>query len=100
MIRGTTPTHIFNLPIQTNSIKEVRVSYKQGDTILVEKTEHDVKMTSTAIKLTLSQEDTLKFAANIPVQVQLKVLTTGDVVLATPVRMVQVSVILNEEVLG
>lgn len=100
MIRGTTPTHIFNLPMQTNSIKEVRVTYKQGDATLVEKTEADVTMTSTAIKLTLSQEDTLQFAANTPVQVQLKVLTTGEKVLASPVKIVPVSVILNEEVLG
>ena len=99
MIRGTTPTHIFNLPIATKTIKEVRVTYAQNGKTVVEKTETDVTMTSAAIRLKLSQEDTLKFAVTVPVQVQLKVLTTGDVVMASPIKMVPVSVILNEEVL-
>ena len=99
MIRGTTPTHIFNLQIETETIKKVRVTYAQNDRILVEKTENDVTLTPTAIKLTLKQEDTLKFAANMPVQIQLKVLTSGDVVLASPVKTIPVRVILNEEVL-
>lgn len=99
MIRGTTPTHIFNLPIETEKIKKVRVTYAQNDRILVVKTENDVALTPTAIRLTLKQEDTLRFAANMPVYIQLKVLTIGDLVLASPVKPIPVSVILNEEVL-
>lgn len=99
MIRGTTPTHIFNLPMRTEPIKEVRITYKQGDSVQIDKTEADVTMTSSSIKLTLRQEDTLQFLANVPVQVQLKVLTVGGAVLASPVKMIPVNVILNEEVL-
>lgn len=100
MIRGTTPTHIFNLPIATKTIKEIRITYAQNNRILLEKTENDVALTSTAIKLKLKQEDTLMFETKTPVQVQLKVLTAGDVVLAMPVKTIPVNLVLNEEVLG
>lgn len=99
MIRGTTPTHTFNLPIDTKTIKTVRISYKQKDTVVFEKTEKDVTMLSTAIKLKLSQEDTLLLKQNTPVQIQLKVLTSDDVVMASPIKTIPVEVILNEEVL-
>lgn len=99
MIRGTTPTHIFNLPIETKIIKKIRISYKQGDSVLVEKTESDVTILATSIKLKLSQEDTFRFTSNIPVQLQLKVLTSLEDVLASPIKTIPVSVILNEEVL-
>ena len=35
MIRGTTPTHIFKLPIDTSTIRQLRITYVQyGKTVL------------------------------------------------------------------
>lgn len=100
MIRGTTPIHIFHLPIETSTLKEVRITYQQLGRDLIEKTETDVEMEGTTISLTLTQEETLKFVNGQKVRLQVKVLTTGNVVLASPVKELSVSEILNEEVLG
>lgn len=99
MIRGTTPTHIFNLPIDTSIIKEVRITYVQYSKIIVEKTERDVAISDQTIRFKLAQEETLRFAKSTPVRVQLKVLTTDNTVLASPIRDIPVDDILNEEVL-
>lgn len=99
MIRGTTPTHTFNLKVDTRTIRALRITYKQGEQIVLEKNEDDVKMSGTSIKVKLTQEDTYMFAANNPVQIQLKVKTAGQEVLASRIKTLTVSAILNEEVL-
>ena len=99
MIRGTTPTHIFNLPIDTSIIKEVRITYVQYAKVVVEKTERDVTMEGQTIRFKLTQEETLSLSMSTPVRVQLKVLTTDNTVLASPIRDIPVGDILNEEVL-
>lgn len=100
MIRGTTPTHIFNLKIDTATVKEVRITYAQCSKVILEKTEKDVTMEGKAIRLKLTQEETLLFREDFSVQLQLKILTTDNVVLACPVEDLDVEKILNEEVLA
>ena len=99
MIRGTTPTHIFNLPIQAKTIKTLRITYVQNDAIVLEKTEKDVKMSTNNIRLKLSQEDTLKFNASGHVHLQLKMLTYDGAVLANQPKVIPIDEIYNEEVL-
>lgn len=99
MIRGTTPTHTFNLEMETRTIRALRITYKQGEAVVLEKTEDDVTMSGTTIKVKLTQEDTYAFQANIPVQIQLKIKTTGQEVLASRIKTMSVAAILNEEVL-
>lgn len=99
MIRGTTPTHIFNLPIETGTLKAVRITYEQFSRAVLEKTEGDVTMDGKTIRFKLTQEETLRFRKDVSVSFQIKVLTTDNVVLATPVETLSVKDILNEEVL-
>lgn len=99
MIRGTTPTHIFNLPIETNLLKEIRITYVQGDTEIFTKTEADCVLETAAIKVTLTQQETLEFDHTKLVSIQVKVLTaTGDV-LISQIENIEVGRVLNEEVL-
>ena len=35
MIRGTTPTHIFNIPFDTSLVDEVKITYAQEDEIIL-----------------------------------------------------------------
>lgn len=100
MIRGTTPTEIFKLPIDASIIKKVRITYVQYAKIIVEKTEQDVAMSDQTIRFKLTQEETLRFSATTPAIVQLKVLFTDNTVQACPIMEVSVKDILNEEVLG
>lgn len=98
MIRGTTPTHIFNLPIDTKIIEDLRVTYEQAGKALVEKKLTDVTTDGKQIRLTLTQEETLLFRPGLHAHLQLKVLTTDKSVLANHVTEITVEEILNEEV--
>lgn len=100
MIRGTTPTHVFVLPIEVSKIRELRITYKQMDRIVLEKTEKEVKMDGSTVQFTLTQEESLAFRKEYAAKVQMKVLTDDGVVLASPVKELKTSEILNEEVLG
>lgn len=99
MIRGTTPTHIFKLPLETRELKEVRISYAQDNRIIVEKAACDCILEGDTITVTLKQEDTLKFSSRDVVMVQVKVLTTSGNVLASNAIKIRAGEILNEEVL-
>ena len=99
MIRGTTPTQIVNLPIDTSIVKKVRITYSQGSKTIVEKTEQDVAMSDKTIRFNLTQEETLSFSATTTVRVQIKVLTTANFVHACRIKCITVDDILNEEVL-
>lgn len=99
MIRGSTPTHVFRLPINTELIKALRITYVQKQKTVLEKTEQDVTMDGTTISLRLTQEETLAFNAECRVKIQLKVLTVNEEVLASRITEVFVEQVLNEEVL-
>ena len=99
MIRGTTPTHIFEIPIDSSLLKQVQITYAQGNTNLLVKTIEDCVLDGNSISVTLSQEETLKFSHKKDVEVQIRVLTKDGTAMATTVRSVDVGRVLNEEVL-
>ena len=100
MFRATTPTHTFALPFDTGQIKEVRITYQQNGETVLQKTETDCTMTGSEIKVTLTQEETLLFAADNRVHIQLRVLTTDGKVMASDIDKVSVKACLDEEVLA
>ena len=100
MIQGTTPTHIFRLPIVTRDINQLRITYAQYGKTVLEVTEADVTMDVQDVKYRLSQEDSLQFKPQSKVEVQIKVLTADGNVMASPVMSLTVEKILNTEVLS
>lgn len=36
MSQGTTPTHVFTLPIDTSTISQLRITYIQGGTVVLD----------------------------------------------------------------
>ena len=78
MYRGTTPTHIFNVPIDTSEIKEVKINYSQNDELVLSKRLADCKIEDGKIIVKLTQEDTFLFKCSSSVSIQLRVLTKGD----------------------
>ncbi len=99
MIVGTTPTHIFNVPLLALEIAEVRILYSQNDILLVTKTTTDCTIQDNQISVTLTQEDTFLFNAKEPVEIQIRVLTpSGDVLNSIPKR-VGVTKCLENEVI-
>ena len=99
MYRGTTPKHIFQVPIDTSLINKVKITYCQKDReILVKRTE-DCTIEDGVISTRLSQEDTFKFECNLYVTIQVRILTTsGDVLTSEPI-MASVGKCLDDEVL-
>ena len=99
MIRGTTPTHTFNIPFDVSYIKECKVVYAQDNVVIVTKSTSDCILEGTSVKTTLSQEDTFAFDSNKAVQIQLRILTTNDVALASVVANVGIAKCLDDEVM-
>lgn len=99
MIRGTTPTHTFNLPFEVGMIKECRVLYAQDDVVLVIKNTSDCVLEGTTVKTTLTQNDTFKFDSDKAVQIQIRILTVNDVALASIINKVGIAKCLEDEVM-
>jgi hypothetical protein len=99
MIRGTTPTHEFNIPFNTSVIKEVKITYAQNNEAVVEKKTSDCKLVDQTISVTLTQEDTFKFDCKKPVEIQVRILTFNGDALSTVPQIVGVCKCLDNEVL-
>lgn len=99
MIRGTTPTHTFVIPMEAAGIKCVKVIYAQDDDTIVEKSTSDCTLEGNTISTVLTQEETLKFDCKKAVQIQIRVLTHGGQALASVIEKVGVSKCLDSEVL-
>lgn len=98
-IRGTTPTHIFKLPIDTNTIDQLRITYHQLGKTVLELTQEDVEIKEGKISYTLTQEQSFQFTSGHNVDIQIKVLTTMGIVMASQIMSVSVDKVLNTEVL-
>ena len=110
--RGTTPYHSFVLPLKTEDISEVYITYLQNNNIILDKSISDVQIVdiedeyenasmnepledyipSCELTIHLTQEDTLKFhfypaaEKNIAV-IQIRVLTTeGEAYASEPIH--------------
>ena len=99
MFRATTPTHIFTIQFDTSQLQEIRITYQQGGQTVLQKTEADCTLTGSEIKVVLTQEETLLFAPDERVSIQLRVMTTDGVVMASEIVKVFARACLDEEVL-
>lgn len=99
MFKGTTPTHAFQVPIDSALIKEVKITYSQRDVEILVKRTNDCIIADGVISTRLTQEETFLFTSNVVVTIQLRVLTTnGDALIAEPIMMA-VGKCLDDEVL-
>ena len=99
MIRGTTPTHKFRIPFNTDMVKDVRISYAQDGVIIAEKTVEDCVLEGNEITIKLTQEETLKFHDKRQVELQVRLLTKDGNAMATSIYTLSAGKVLNEEVL-
>lgn len=102
MIQGTTPTLLFNLPFSASLIKSAEITIKYIDDfkrILIKKELCDCELGEASIGARLTQEETLQFPAPSSVFVQLRILTTDDIALATEPYSVRVKKLLADGVI-
>ena len=97
MRQGTTPTHIFTLPFDTDTISKVRIIYSQNGFPVL--TRDDATLAGSTATVKLTQEETLKFDYGQTVSVQVRVLTVGGDALASDIIRVSVDRCLDDEVL-
>lgn len=79
MIRGTTPTLQFTLPIDAELLQELYVTISQAGTVVVEKTLADCEAEGIIVVCRLTQADTLALQADVVTEIQVRVkLNSGD----------------------
>lgn len=99
MRRGTTPTHIFKVPIDLRSAVKVYITYKQDGEIKVEKSKDDMEITEDKITLQLTQQDTLAFSTIGEVEIQCRARYADGAAPASKIKKVLVCKILKEGII-
>ena len=99
MIRGTTPKHMFTLPFDMSTVKELHILYAQGDNLVLKKTLSDCTADGCTVSVILTQQETMLFSEDKRVEIQIRVLTTAGQALASRIREESVYDVLDDEVL-
>ena len=97
MIRGTTPLHTFTIPFDTGLIDRVRVIYSQNGQPVLKK--DNCTLDGNLIKVKLTHEDTLRFTASNPLDIQVHVVLHDGEALVSSINKVSVDKCLENEVL-
>lgn len=71
----------------------------EDDRVITKTMDNGVTFNGTTVSLTLSQEETLSFKENIPIEIQGKVYTQDEKVMATSIKKENCERILSEEVM-
>lgn len=96
MIRGTTPTFEFTLPMLTDEIAAGYITFAQDGSVVIDKDLADCTCAGSTVTLHLTQEETLKLSQNTRTELQMRVRTTGGEALATRVYIVPTERILKD----
>ena len=99
MIRGTTPKHTFNVPMDTGRIKCLKLTYTQLDEVILTKRTKDFTFGDRQVSVKLNQEETFLFNSDVNVTLQLRGLTVEGDVISTNALTVDVEKCLDDEVL-
>jgi len=98
MIRGTTPTLNFTLPMAASTVTSCNIAFKQGKSIVLEKTKSDCTTPAgndKVLSLTLTQAETLSFDAQESLLIQMRILV-GNVAMASQIITVCVNDIIKD----
>lgn len=102
MRRGTTPTHIFSTGVDLTQASVLWLTYQQG-TLKLTKQLSDITIdpqNNKKFSVTLTQADTLQFATDRPVQIQLRVLMANGTACASDVITLDIGRILKDGVIS
>lgn len=95
MMRGTTPTITFTLPIPTAAIDSGYVTFAQSGSVKIDKSLSDCERKDNKVSVTLSQSETLSLSADITTEIQLA-LRCGSKVFRSKIMRVQTDRILKD----
>lgn len=100
MRRGTTPRHVFETGLAAAEVKRVEITYEQNNKVTLVKTETSCEIKDSEISVVLTQEETLQFAEEGYIYIQLRVLLTDGTALASDVFKEKCEPCLSDEVLA
>lgn len=101
MVRGTTPTLTFNLPMAVSTLSEYWVTVSQRyDNIRIDRDKSTLTASGSSIVANLTQDETLRLVPDKPAGIQLRVLTSGGDAMASEVFTIMVNDALREEVIA
>ena len=95
MIRGTTPDLIFTLPFEVKTIQTLWITFYQAGKEVFTLDNESCDLTDNKVTIRLSQEQTLQLVSNSYVEIQLRVLNTNNVAMASNILKVPVQRILK-----
>lgn len=100
VIRGTTPTHEFELPYTPDFIDDIRVTYGQNKKPVFTKNKNQCILEDNKLTIELTQEDTFAFKPekNVYVEIRIK-LFNGEVVTTEEPIILRVVDTMDEEVM-
>lgn len=99
MIRGTTSTLQFAFPFELNNVAELWVTLKQDNNIVLDKTLIDCELDGSVLTLRLTQQDTLKLNAFLPVAIQIRIRTNDGNAVASNIITTSVGQILKDGII-
>lgn len=98
MRRGTTPTLVINISsISMSEVSEWYVTIEQ-DSVQITKTNEDITIEDTLLKIPLTQAETMEFVSG-EASIQIRAVTTEDVVIASGIQTIDIDRILYNEVI-
>lgn len=100
MRQGTTPTHTFQLPVDADTLKQVKIIYVQCGKQVLAKYKKDCTSEGKTVRVTLSQEETFMFECCYPAQVLVRALTADGLAPASKPMPFTVEPIYDDEVLA
>lgn len=98
MNRASTPTHYFTFPDDPNTYDAILITYKQTD-IVLEKKKSDLTIEGKVASFMMTQAEANLFDPTQLVKVQVRVAYANGVSFPSPITVLQVEDVLNDEVL-
>lgn len=99
MRQGSTPTHRYTIPIPTDQITDIAITYQQNGQTKIEKGFADCTFEGYVVSVCLTQEDTFNLDAGCSVKIQIKFKTLDGNVIPLKPRLVSCGECLCKRVL-
>lgn len=98
IIQGTTPSHIFRLPISTDLVKDVKITYIQDREIKFKKTLTDVLTHDNIICVDLTQDETFSLSHELRLRIEFRAETQDDKIFGRVFKNIPVEELIDKEV--
>ncbi len=86
MRRGSTPTFIFSLPLDTSCLKEIEIFFLQKGQLILTVDRQALSMDGKEVSFMMSEQESMAFASSLPAEIQIRLVTTDGTVWISEIR--------------